>query len=807
LGNIQKRRFFKINIKYHLVLLSVPFSMFVHAQSIKGYIKNIKGIPLEFATITFLKHQDSTFFETIITDSVGFYNSSIIENGYYNLKISFTNYETQTADLFIRNDTIVNFQLTPRQQQLQEVIVTSKKPLIERKVDRIIFNVENSVTAIGSDALEALSKTPSVRVQNNKISLIGKSGVNIMIDGKLSPLSGDDLANYLKSISADNIVRVEVIITPPAQYDAQGNNGLINIVLKGNQRLGYNGDIRMSYIQTTYATAIAGGDFNYNKNKFKFYSNLNLGDGSIAPIEQQTIFYSNQTWEQTDYRIDFQKYLSGTCGLDYDLSKHTSFGIIYNGGISYPDMNEHISIPIYNNTSGLDSSIKTNAYTDRSINRNAINIHLKQQIDTIGKQLLIDADYFSYKDNNQRTFNTTNYSENGLTIPNSYVQDLSNSNQNIDLYTLKVDLNLPFKKYTLALGGKLSFIKNLSDISFSESINNQYTIDSAQSNTFHYVENTQAFYSNISKTIKKWDFQGGLRFELTQTKGYSVTNNQTNTNNYLKYFPTVFINYNMDDKNIFSLSYGKRINRPSYSWLNPFRWYTDPYAYSEGNPFLQPSYNNNIELSYTYNNFLTTGLSFSKETNKFDQIVFVQNNSNIQINEPLNFITGYSYIWSNSVSFEKLKWLENNSQFSLYYMQSNSSIPQTQQSVEGWGAYMSIDNQFIFNQKRTIICAVNFWYQFPAVDGVDKSSAYYNIDAGLKFLLKKGKIQIAVNTVDIFKTNKPVYYSLVNNIKQQYNNYYDTRQFKLSVRYSFGNAKIKKEDHQLGNQEERDRVN
>jgi len=263
----------------------------------------------------------------------------------------------------------------------------------------------------------------------------------------------------------------------------------------------------------------------------------------------------------------------------------------------------------------------------------------------------------------------------------------------------------------------------------------------------------------------------------------------------------------MDDKNIFSLSYGKRINRPSYSWLNPFRWYTDPYAYSEGNPFLQPSYNNNIELSYTYNNFLTTGLSFSKETNKFDQIVFVQNNSNIQINEPLNFITGYSYIWSNSVSFEKLKWLENNSQFSLYYMQSNSSIPQTQQSVEGWGAYMSIDNQFIFNQKRTIICAVNFWYQFPAVDGVDKSSAYYNIDAGLKFLLKKGKIQIAVNTVDIFKTNKPVYYSLVNNIKQQYNNYYDTRQFKLSVRYSFGNAKIKKEDHQLGNQEERDRVN
>jgi len=202
----------------------------VFGQSLKGKIVTANNTPIEFVTVSLLK--DTINLENTITDSNGVYRFTRLKIGHYKLSVSHINYENKETAFNMLNDTIINVMLFLKSKELKEIAVSGKKPLIQRKVDRIIFNVENSLTAIGSNALEAISKAPGVRVINNTISLVGKSKLAIMFNGRLSQLTGDDLINYLKSTSANDISTIEVITNPPAKYDAEGNSGLINIITK-----------------------------------------------------------------------------------------------------------------------------------------------------------------------------------------------------------------------------------------------------------------------------------------------------------------------------------------------------------------------------------------------------------------------------------------------------------------------------------------------------------------------------------------------------------------------------------------------
>jgi hypothetical protein len=426
-------------------------------------------------------------------------------------------------------------------------------------------------------------------------------------------------------------------------------------------------------------------------------------------------------------------------------------------------------------------------------------------LDSTGKHLTINGDWFKYNDDKNRFFNNTSYFQSGVVIPDSFAEYLSTSKQNIDLYTFKADVDLPYKTFKLSFGTKLSFINNQSDLAFYKVRNAIYELDPGQTNLFNYQENTQALYVNYNKTIRSWDFQAGLRGEYTQIDGISA--NEQNRNEYFRIFPTFYIAYRANDKSTLALNYGRRINRPAYRKLNPFRWYSNQYAYTEGNPFLQPSYNDNIEISHTYNNVFTTTLSFSHTTNGFNDVNFIDAGTNIQAAKPVNFITGYHYQFSNAVTFNVLKWLESINQLDVFYNRSNSSIMQTVSNLNGFGAYFSTLNQFVFNPSKTILGEVSFWYQFPSVDGLNQNKSQYNLDLGIKTLLFNKKIQLAITAIDILKTNQYRFNSLINNIRQEYNNYYDNRQLKITFRYNFGNEKIKQLDRKPGNEEERKRSN
>ena len=787
-------------IKRHLLafLLIILFQNQVFSQiKISGQIKDKKNNPVEFIEIQ-LQNKDSIIFKSELTNAEGKFILET-EKGEYSLLVRQLGVIYHEQKINVIQDTYIGIiNITEKEQQLQEVVITAKKKLIERKVDKLIFNVENSISASGGDAIDALKITPRVKVKNDNISMIGKNNMSVMLDDKLILLTGDELINFLKSIPSDNIKSIEVITTPPAKYDAEGNSGLINIKLKKSKLNQWNASLRSSYIQSTYPKGSFGGNFDYQKNKLSLYSNLNYVNGSNAPVETNKIYYPLGLWNEENKRRDFQNSVNGRIGADYKISEKFSVGMQYLGSFSKPKIAENSLTTIYNQTnSQIDSYINTLSENLGKNNNHSLNLNSTVVFDTIGKKMNINLDYFKFKNDDNRIFNTINL----LSANNTSLQDIQN-------YSAKIDFEHPLKWINLSYGGKLSFIKTQNNVNYFDTTLGTPIFVPTQSNEFNYDENTQAIYINGTKKLnEKWETQLGFRLENTQTEGVSKTLNQKNTNSYAKLFPTFYLTYTPNEKNSFSINYNKRINRPSYNRLNPFRWYSNPFSYTEGNPFLQPSFSNNLELNYTFNDNWSNSIYYSHTDNGFEQITIVDNTDNIQKTIAQNFFKTTIIGISESYTYNKLKWLSTTFSFDWNYSKSESLIPITNQNLNGSNAYFSTSNDFNLNKNKTLLFNFSYWYNFKGTSDLDKNNAYSQLDASIKYFAFDKKLQISFNANDILSTNRPIYTSFTNNIQIDYKNYYDVRLFRLSLVYKFGNKNINVEKKEVGNQEEKERTN
>ena len=786
--------------KRHLIafLLIILFQNQVISQiKISGQIKDEKNNPVEFIEIQ-LQNKDSIIFKSELTNAEGKFIIET-EKGEYSLLVRQLGVIYHEQKINVIQDTYIGIiNITEKEQQLQEVVITAKKKLIERKVDKLIFNVENSISASGGDAIDALKITPRVKVKNDNISMIGKNNMSVMLDDKLILLTGDELINFLKSIPSDNIKSIEVITTPPAKYDAEGNSGLINIKLKKSKLNQWNASLRSSYIQSTYPKGSFGGNFDYQKNKLSLYSNLNYVNGSNAPVETNKIYYPLGLWNEENKRRDFQNSVNGRIGADYKISEKFSVGMQYLGSFSKPKIAENSLTTIYNQTnSQIDSYINTLSENLGKNNNHSLNLNSTVVFDTIGKKMNINLDYFKFKNDDNRIFNTINL----LSANNTSLQDIQN-------YSAKIDFEHPLKWINLSYGGKLSFIKTQNNVNYFDTTLGTPIFVPTQSNEFNYDENTQAIYINGTKKLnEKWETQLGFRLENTQTEGVSKTLNQKNTNSYAKLFPTFYLTYTPNEKNSFSINYNKRINRPSYNRLNPFRWYSNPFSYTEGNPFLQPSFSNNLELNYTFNDNWSNSIYYSHTDNGFEQITIVDNTDNIQKTIAQNFFKTTIIGISESYTYNKLKWLSSTFSFDWNYSKSESLIPITNQNLNGSNAYFSTSNDFNLNKNKTLLFNFSYWYNFKGTSDLDKNNAYSQLDASIKYFAFDKKLQISFNANDILSTNRPIYTSFTNNIQIDYKNYYDVRLFRLSLVYKFGNKNINVEKKEVGNQEEKERTN
>ncbi|WP_027392674.1 TonB-dependent receptor domain-containing protein [Aquimarina latercula] len=788
-----------------LLILLVPF-ISVSQVELKGKVFD-ESNPIPFANVI-LKDTSDKIVNGGITDDNGNFLITV-KTGVYKLSVSFIGYESFYKEVSIMDNTVLeDIILSEEKNELDEIVIVSKKKIVERKVDRLVFNVENNIGTSGGDALDALSVAPGIAVDDDQITMIGKSGMRVMVDDRIIQLSGEELISFLNSIPAGDIKKIEIITNPPAKYEAGGNAGLINIVYKKGLRDAWNNSTSLTYTQALFPVHVLRNNFTFQKNKTKFLFSLNASLGDIDVDQEAEIFYTDGPWVINTNQKRQSKDLSGRLMFDYELTENSTLGFQYLGKVGDPDVSDTASAEIFNNQNTVDSLLISDGSNDRSLYNHSANIHYRSKLDTLGRSISVDLDYFEYNSDKDRTIVTESVLPNNELLGVNFSAN-NTTNQNIKNYSGKLDIEHPLQKLNLSYGGKVSILNSKYDTSFFNTITGEPILDPQQSDKFEYDENTQAVYVNASKKLgKKWEGQLGLRLESTQTEGFSRTLNQVNNNDYVQLFPTFYMSYKMNQSNSFSMNYGRRINRPSYSQLNPARFFINSNTFSEGNPFLQPSFTDNFELTHTYKGKSSTGLFFSVEKDGIGVIPSVDNETNNQVINYQNFFTNYNYGLSQFYTFSAFQWWS--SQNTLYLINSESEFFNENVNAQvqnGFRFYFATNNTFSLNKSKTIKAQLNYWYSSPFKKNLFDNSESYKLDFILKFSLLQKSLQVSAGVYDIFDTSPRTMISEINGIRQNYVSRPSNRYFRMSLVYSFGNKKIKVRNRKFGNEDEKRRVN
>ncbi len=792
--------------KLHLLIFLV-LPLFCLAQSsfkLKGKITSDKTA-LEWAEVSIL-NQEGKIIDGTASKNGGSFEINL-KNGFYKITVSLLGFADYEKEISLEKDTDLGvIILKENDTKLNEVVIQTKKKTIEQKTDRLVYNLENNVTTTGGDALNAINSAPGVVVKNDAITILGKGTSRVMINGRLIELTGEELNNFLKSISAADIKNIEIVSNPPAKYEADGFGGLINIVMKKGVRDSWKNTVTASYDQNKYGIYTLRDNFFYNKNKFRFSASVNGKTGYKNADENLEMYFPDGLSKMSSVTKLKDENFSGKLALDYDLSKRTTIGFQFINDRNNPDFGSDIKIEKYNTQSQLDNVTLNKSFTDKGSKNQTYNAHLITKLDSLNRKLSFDVDYFNYNSKFDRDFTADNYT------PNMEFIDINQagrniSNQDIDNWSFKADMEHPFTSFNLSYGAKMSFTNSLSDVVFYDKTTGTPELDPNQSNRFKYTENNQSIYINGDKKInEKWNLQMGLRLENTQTNGFSETMNQENVNDYVKLFPTFYASYKKNENNSFGFNYGKRINRPRFDLLNPFRVYINSNSYSEGNPFLKPSFSDNFELSHSYKEVLRTSVFMNVVTNGYGVIFTSIPETNTQIITRQNYFKGLNYGVGESYSASFADWWQ--SENTLYFLGSKTEF------IKDLNAVPSNSLQIDFTTSNTFILAkstklqFDFNYSTPFKNGLYEIGYMSSFDIGFKQDLLNKTLQIAFLANDIFNTSYlKDFTSVVNGVKQVYSQNESNRFVRLSVIYNFGNKKINIKERNFGNQDERKRAN
>lgn len=668
------------------------------------------------------------------------------------------------------------------EKEIQTVNLSGKKKLVERKIDRMVFNVENSIASQGTDGVEALRNTPLVKVDEaNGISIVGKSNVSVMINDRIVQMSGSELLNYLRSVRSENIAKIEVITTPPAKYDAQGNSGIINIVLKKNSNLGWSGSLTTGYVRKSRDGFTNNIGLNYQSARISSSLKLRHYDSKKNSTEQNEII-ANKGLKSLDRRVDMPNGLGLNYSLDYKISDKSNAGIVYDFGSGHMNMDINNSSEYFTGNK-QDSLLTTYAEHRQKIPTHTLNAYYDLKLDSLGKKMSIGGNYFSNIPVNNISFQTTNHNTNNAENYRSY------SKINYSIWSGQVDFTLPYKFANIETGAKMAYFKNTSNLEYFRIMNGNSVLMPDGNNLFEYKEQNYATYFSIDKKInEQWSAKAGIRYEYSVIDGYNPTSGEKNKYEYGRFFPTAYIAYKADDNNTFTANYSRRINRPFFRAINPYRWYINPYSFAKGNPYLKPSYNDNIELGYSYKNKLTATLYYQQVKDSYSQLVTF--NNGIKIIDYANMFDQTNYgvnLGYNDILF---KFWEVSASANLYYSQSTGIIPEVI-GQKAFNMYYNINNTFTLNTQKTVAMFANFAQQFPGSFGNFRSDGYSIVSLGAKLFLMDKKLQINVSVDDVFKKAFSKGESVYSDSVMKFRNYYDYRGLNLSVNYTFGNNKVK----------------
>ncbi|KQC00612.1 outer membrane beta-barrel protein [Pedobacter sp. Hv1] len=801
-------------------IFTLNFANAQQTSKVSGQLKDNNDKAIEYATVAIFKAKDSVLIKTTLTETDGKFSFDQQAYGSYQIRISamgYNNYRTAIFEFNANTNTIDlgTIKLVASPNMLKEVSVTKAKAFVERKIDRTVVNVDALISNAGSTALDVLSKSPGVNVdQNGAISLKGKNGVNIFIDDKPAYLSGADLENYLRSLPSSALDQIEIMTNPPAKYDAAGNAGVINIKTKKSKIVGFNGGINLALNQGELSRSNNSFNFNYRKNKINVFGNFSYNlNNSFTDLDLNRT-YKNQNGSVKSYfnQNSYFKRHGNTfflkTGVDYYQSDQTTWGVVVGA------MNR-ISTQVNNNTSNLfnpamqpDSIIVARNEDEINFKNGSVNLNMRHKFDGQGKELTFDADYIKYDNQtDQMYYNYSYFPDRRLKY-----QDILSGNlpSNIDIYSLKTDYTHPLaKSIKLETGLKSSFTKTDNIADYRNTANNQTSIDYDKSNHFIYKEHINAAYLNLSREGKHFSFQAGLRLENTISNGHQLGNamkpDSSFKRTYTSLFPTFYVTYKLDTlgDNQLGLNYGRRIDRPYYQDLNPFFSPLDKFTYYVGNPFLRPAFTQSIELSHTYKNKITTTFGYSRVKDDVNETIEIVNGT--YYSRPGN--VGKTTVLNISVdgNFNPTKWLT----LHLYaeFVNMRSSTDFYTGYLETNGSFFRTTPNLQLTFSPTWSGELNYRYQ-SRLKNVQFIIGAYS-EAGLavqKKLSPKTTLKLALN--DMFRGR--IINGVINNLaltEANWKNKSDSRTAVLSFSYRFGKTfSTKARAEQSGAESEKSRV-
>ena len=786
----------KILLSFSAILISCL--AFAQQNVIKGKVLEINKINLVPATtISLLKSKDSAIVKTGFADAAGNFSLENVKTGSYILMATAVGYEKTFSIPIEINETnqqqiVQALFLKPVDKSLALVTVVAKKPFIERKLDRTIINVESSITSAGSTAMEVLEKSPGVAVdKDGKISLKGKQGVIVLIDGKQTYMGAQDLANYLQSMPASNLEQIELLPNPSAKYDASGNSGVINIKTKRNKQKGFNGSIKNTLAFGKYPRTFNTLNLNYKNGKFNVFSSIGVNyrkNFQVLTINRKYMDNSGTTNAIFDQSADFIKTnynKTARLGVDFFASKKTTIGVLATGYLTNGTQDGTNTSFLKDGAGTVNSILSSTNEEKKNFKNGGLNVNLHHAFDSTGKEISVDIDALKYKSIQHQFFNSQNYTP--LWVKQSSEDLKADLPATINVYSAKVDYMHPFKNgLKMETGIKTSFVNTDNLAGYFNIINDVSQVDNEKTNHFKYNENINAGYVNFSKEYKKWSLQTGLRLENTNYKGNQFGNpikaDSSFKKSYTGLFPTMFAGYKLNSKNEFGFSYGRRISRPDYESLNPFIFFIDKYTYEAGNPFLKPMYANVFELSHTYNKFLTSNLNYTHSKDMFNE--YFEQSGYATIVKENNYGNIYDISLSLNAEIKPAKWWTLMPYAEFNYNAVNSQLNGFTLKTNGTGFNTNMNNQFTFNKGWS--AELSGFYRSKMNRGQFNIGEVKQLSTGVSKQIFKKKGSVKFYLSDIFNSGNQKGVINIQNTVASFTQKRDNRTAGVTFNYKFG---------------------
>lgn len=761
---------------------------------------SLSGTPIPFATVSLHKTLDSSIVSGNITDSTGKYFLRNIQFGHYYVVVNFVGYTAKFSEQFKvfavdSNFTLKAIRLKNEAININEVNVVARKKLIEIIPGGYSYNVENNIISANGNAKDILKQVPGITVNNGGgIQLRGSGNVNVMIDGRSTNLSGNELDSYLQQIGASNIKSIIVNTNPTAQYDAQGSAGIIDIRTKVSVRKGTFGSLAVGV--STHDKYNGDININFNKKSINTFFNIayfhtNYWSYSNYLFQNKIASESNYFYEQY-YRTNNtpSNSISANGGLDIKVGKKGVIGGSYRFAGSNGNSQGDIYSDVFSSTKELQSQIITNQKSNFNLDRSTYNVYYRKEYETKGKELLIGANHFNSNRQNYTYFVNKEKSNTEYFFDEDRQKNLNNNG--IKILTANIDYKSPIHSNNLQLGAKYTFTNNENlFINEVDTTLGRYTYVPLYINTLNYTEAISAGYLNYSGNVKKYSFQIGLRVEQTSINLSADSKIHSSLKrNYTNIFPNIFIKRGLNKKQEISVSIGRRIDRPKYSLLNNAVNNVNPYYQTTGNPYLQPTFSYNTSLNYTFNisdsQFIMSSLYHKLFENAFGDLTTFDELNQRYVETPINF-KGGSMLGVDVISQNEIgKWFESSLNFNF-----------RQSRINAYNLNISQPKP-IFTFSTNLTFTFKFWnnsalqlsgsYSSPQISLQGRNNKYQTYDIGFKKNLFKNKLNILLSITDFLNVTRN---SSLIDVPFLFSNRYEKTETRiLSVRlgYNFGKA-------------------